>query len=55
MKLQNIHEDELDAELELIKQDSLLILWSNVNEKQGVQAGWPGWEDAKQDEEVVVE
>jgi hypothetical protein len=26
MKLQNIHEDELDAELELIKQDSLLIL-----------------------------
>lgn len=26
MKLQNIHDEELDEELELIKQDSLLVL-----------------------------
>lgn len=55
MKLQNIHDEELDEELELIKQDSLLVLWSNVNEEQGIQTGGSSWEDPEQGEENNVQ
>ena len=55
MKYQDIHDEELDAELLLIQEDNLLVASSSVNEKQGIQTGGSNPISEREDGEDIEE